>query len=740
MTDGARPAQGDGGDSVPRLIFWETTAGCNLRCTHCRRIDVADQLVPEDLTTEESKDLVDQIVAFCRPILILSGGEPLFRPDILEIARYAVDRGLHVALATNATLIDGPMARRIAESGIARVAVSLDGAVPATHDAFRALPGAFNRALEGIRLLKAQGTSLQINTTVARHNIHELPRIFDLALSLGADALHLFLLVPVGCGTEIADEQMVTPQEYEDTLNWLYDREREGRLELKATCAPHYFRIARQRRAAERREEAPAKPEGEAVASSGGTGHPGGLHAATKGCLAGTGVCFVSHKGEVFPCGYLPVRAGNVREEPLAGIWSGGAVFRQLRDPGLLRGKCGPCEFKNVCGGCRARAFGISGDYLAEEPFCLHEPRRQEASMRPANPTARRGARSEGGSRQTVMEMPARAGRDIDTTDRRLLNALQEDVPLVSRPFLAMGEKLDLAEDEVIARIRRLKGPEGTGVIRQISAIFDSRRLGYRSTLVGARVAPERVDEVAAVVNRHPGVSHNYRRDHEWNLWFTLAVPPEESVEAVVKALDEQVGGLEYRLFPALRIFKIGVKLDMEYGGEGPETAQGPGYEEGVQRHVLDERDRAFVRELQRDFELVPRPFAPMADRLGVGEEAVLAWARDAIEKGWLRRVAGVLRHRQAGFGGNGMAVWNVPEGRLEEVGAIAASFPETSHCLERATYPDWPYGLFTTVHARTRERCEAIVREISHRTGISDYLILFSSKEYKKVRVRYFA
>jgi DNA-binding Lrp family transcriptional regulator len=345
----------------------------------------------------------------------------------------------------------------------------------------------------------------------------------------------------------------------------------------------------------------------------------------------------------------------------------------------------------------------------------------------------------EEGIGEAVIEAAARDEQRISAADRSLLNAVQGDFLLVSRPFLAIGKKLDLSEDEVFARIRRLKRPEGGGVIRQISAIFDSRRLGYSSTLVGAMVEQERIEQVAAVVSRHPGVSHNYRRDHEWNLWFTLAVPPAESVEAVVEALDQEAGGLEYRLFPALRIFKIGVKLDMEDNGGGPETAHWNGYQEGEKGHSLDDRDRAFVRELQRDFELVSRPFAPMAERLGVNEEALFAWAEEARAKRWLRRVAGVLRHRQAGFDGNGLGVWNVPEGRIEEVGALAASYPQVSHCLQRATHPDWPYGLFTAVHARTREGCEEIVREISHSTGVSDYLVLFSTKEYKKTRVQYF-
>jgi heme b synthase len=347
---------------VPRLIFWETTAGCNLRCIHCRRIDVADGLVPEDLTSAESKQLIDQIVAFCNPILVLSGGEPLIRPDIFEVAECAVARGLRVALATNGTLIDKHMAQRIVDAGIRRIAISLDGATAETHDAFRALPGCFTQALEGIEHLRRQGMSVQINTTVARHNIDELPQILSLALSLGADALHIFLLVPVGCGVEIADEQMISPRQYEEVLNWLCDRDQEGLLELKATCAPHYFRIARQRTAAEKQQ----RVVGAAAASD--------LHAMTKGCLAGTGVCFVSHKGEVFPCGYLPLLAGNVRERPLQEIWERSEVFSALRDPELLQGKCGRCEFKRICGGCRARAYGMTGNYLDEEPFCVYEP------------------------------------------------------------------------------------------------------------------------------------------------------------------------------------------------------------------------------------------------------------------------------------------------------------------------------------------------------------------------------
>ncbi len=368
----------------PRLIFWETTAGCNLTCIHCRRTTVADQLLPQDLTTAEAYDLIDQIAAFARPILVLSGGEPLFRPDIFEIARHASDAGLIVALATNGTLIDREVARRIRESGIQRVSVSFDGADAPTHDLFRG-PGAFARAIAGIEHLREAGVPYQINTTVARHNVAQMPQTLAMARDLGATALHLFLLVPVGCGVEIADDQQISPAEYEAVLHWLYDAEMAGGIELKATCAPHYFRIVRQRQAAERRagivRERPHSHRRQEHAGGDGASPPGRhpMNAMTKGCLAGSGVCFVSHRGEVFPCGYLPLTAGNIRTQPLQEIWEGSPLFAELRDPDRLTGKCGLCEFKRVCGGCRARAYGMTLEYLGEEPFCSYEP--EQASV-----------------------------------------------------------------------------------------------------------------------------------------------------------------------------------------------------------------------------------------------------------------------------------------------------------------------------------------------------------------------
>jgi AdoMet-dependent heme synthase len=396
------------GVAKARLIFWEVTKGCNLRCIHCRA-SATELSSPSDLSTRTALGIIDQIVAAANPILVLSGGEPLYRSDIFQLARYATDKGLRVALATNGTLVTKQIARMIVDAGVKRVSISLDGADAMTHDTFRGIPGAFDAAVQALRNLKTLGMSVQINMTIARHNARQLPQVLGLAKQLGADALHTFLLVPVGCGVDIAAEQMVAPEEYEKMLNWFYDQSLEGGIELKATCAPHYFRVVRQRRVAEHRSADAAARAKSAVTDSSGIGpadmmmpgstgillkpqggHPGGnpgghpsdMNAMTKGCLAGTGVCFISHQGEVFPCGYLPVIAGDLRKQTFAEIWNGAKVFEQLRQTDNLKGKCGCCEFRNVCMGCRARAYAATGDFLDEEPFCVYQPKMVELKTR----------------------------------------------------------------------------------------------------------------------------------------------------------------------------------------------------------------------------------------------------------------------------------------------------------------------------------------------------------------------
>ncbi len=340
----------------PRLIAWELTNACNLACIHCRASAVREPQ-PGELTTAEAKHFVDELREY-RPILILTGGEPLLREDVYEIAQYATGKDLRVVLATNGTLLTSGIARKLKDSGIQRVSISIDGATKETHDVFRGEPGAFEGALRGIDILKTEGIGFQINTTITSRNLDEIPEIYDLAVELQASALHIFLLVPTGRGEEIESEE-IPPEEYERVLNWFYDKSRDKRMQLKATCAPHYFRIMRQR----------AKAEGIRI-----TPETHGLEAMTKGCLGGSAFCFVSSLGNVYPCGYLPALAGNIKMKPFKMIWEKSKVFNDLRDSGMLKGKCGICEYRNVCGGCRARAYAGTGDYLGEEPYCIYMP------------------------------------------------------------------------------------------------------------------------------------------------------------------------------------------------------------------------------------------------------------------------------------------------------------------------------------------------------------------------------
>ena len=341
-----------------RLLFWESTTRCNLACAHCRRIETAEEASREDLTTAEFRRVLDSCASLGNPIIIFSGGEPLMRDDWDVLAAHAQALGLPTALATNGTLIDDALARRIARAGFRRVSVSLDGADDATHDAFRRVDGAFQAAQAGIAALRAADVPVQVNATIAAHNDGQLDRIYDMTRKIGAEALHLFLLVPVGCGMEIGESHQLPAKRYEQVLEWVLDRQEDGDLELKATCAPHYYRLAAQRHA----------ETGSDV--SGGLASRHG-----RGCMCGVSVAFVSHKGEVFPCGYLPVHCGSVREQPFAEIWRNSEVFEKLRDYEALLGKCGRCEYKSVCGGCRARAYAMTGNYLAAEPACTYCPK-----------------------------------------------------------------------------------------------------------------------------------------------------------------------------------------------------------------------------------------------------------------------------------------------------------------------------------------------------------------------------
>jgi heme b synthase len=341
-----------------RLVAWEVTRSCNLNCVHCRAsADLGPY--PGELSGEKSLEVLEQISLVGNPIVILTGGEPLLRKDVFELASHGTALGLRMVMATNGTLLTSDVTEKIKASGIKRVSISIDGADADAHDHFRQVNGSFQGSLEGIHLLKQSGIEFQINTTVTRHNLEQIKPILDLAVDLGAAAHHIFLLVPTGRAKDMVDQEIDAAQ-YEDLLRWFYHMRDQVPLHLKATCAPHYYRILRQE----------ARAKGETVDYE-----TYGLDAVTRGCLGGTAFCFISHDGIVQPCGYLELACGNLKKQTFQAVWNDSEIFQKLRQFSSYGGKCGRCEYLKFCGGCRARAFESTGDFLAEEPLCLYQPK-----------------------------------------------------------------------------------------------------------------------------------------------------------------------------------------------------------------------------------------------------------------------------------------------------------------------------------------------------------------------------
>jgi DNA-binding Lrp family transcriptional regulator len=330
---------------------------------------------------------------------------------------------------------------------------------------------------------------------------------------------------------------------------------------------------------------------------------------------------------------------------------------------------------------------------------------------------------------------------ELEAADRELLNAVQWDFPLEPRPYAALAQRLGTSEPEVLDRVGRVKE---LGVLRQLSAIFDTRALGYSSALVAAKIDPDRVDEAAAVISTHPGVSHNYKRNHPYNLWYTIAVPPGDPLDAHIDVLHRDSGALVTRKLPTLRLFKIGVKLDMTGATAADakvevEAHERPERREHMPAPELSDLEIAAIRVSQEDLPLVERPFAAEGEQIGSDETTVLRLLESFKERNLMRRFAAVMNHRSAGYKANAMGVWAVPEDQLEEIGPQMAGFAHVSHCYRRPTYDDWPYSVFTMIHGHTARDCEDTIAAIEADTGIDEYALLWSVKEYKKVRVRYF-
>ena len=343
--------------NTPRLVAWEVTRSCNLNCVHCRAASEKGPY-PGELDTKTCFRVLDEIADTGKPIVILTGGEPLLREGIFDVSAYGTQLGLRMVMATNGTLVTPEIAEKMASSGIQRVSISIDGANADAHDQFRQVSGAFEGALSGIEVLKRKGIEFQINTTVTKHNVDQIPDILEMTIRLGAAAHHIFLLVPTGRARDMVDQE-IDAKAYEGLLHWFYEMGKKVPIHLKATCAPHYYRILRQE----------AHKRGEKVDYE-----TYGLDAMTRGCLGGISFCFISHDGIVQPCGYLELNCGDLKSASFGEIWQASEIFTKLRDFSSYGGKCGRCEYLKFCGGCRARAYESTGDFMAEEPLCMYQP------------------------------------------------------------------------------------------------------------------------------------------------------------------------------------------------------------------------------------------------------------------------------------------------------------------------------------------------------------------------------
>jgi len=667
----------------PQLIAWEITRACPLACRHCRA-SAHPEPYEGELSTAECFRVLDHIAAFARPTIILTGGEPLLRPDVFDLAARASTLGLSPVLATCGRPLTDAVAAHLREVGVRAVSISIDGAEAASHDAFRGTPGAFDTALAALATARRAGLVTQVNTTVTRLNRAELPALRDLAIRAGAAVFNPFLLVPTGRGRDLTGLALSAP-EYEETLAWLADQEDRTDLRIRVTCAPHYQRILRERRPRDT-DTAPPGP---------------------RGCLGGKTFAFISHRGVVQICGFLDLACGDLRREDFdfRRIWETSEVLRHVRDVDAYHGRCGRCEYRQVCGGCRARAFALTGDYLAEEPLCVYQPRKVAATPLDA----------------------------LDATDRRLLTTVQADLPVTERPFDVLAERLGLDAADVVRRIARLRSD---GFIRRLGPVFDSHRLGYTSTLVAARVPPERLTEVAALVGALPGVTHSYERRHAWNFWFTLITRSSDEIDRLLAALRRQTGLADFHSLPALTVYKIRVQFDLT--GDAA-VARPPSLPAAGPPVAISEAQRELVRRLQTGLPVEPEPFAAMAAALGQPAARIVDQVRAWLDAGVIRRFGAVVRPRALGDRAGGMAGLHVAADRIDAVGRRLAARPEISHCYRRPPMPDFPYNLFAMVHGHTEAEVRDLVNREAADLDLPDHDLLFSGTEFKKSSMLFF-
>jgi len=690
------------GGLLPQIVAWETTRQCGLSCRHCRASATGSRPAGE-LTTEEGLRLISSLAALPIRLLILTGGEPMMRADIYDLARAAVAKGIRVVMAPCGPLLNAETAVLAREAGISAVSLSLDAADAAGHDAFRGVAGAFESALRGLRCARRAGLTVQINTTVTRLNVEQLPAIVALAEREGVATVDFFFLVPTGRGGALKDLQL-DAEHAEQVLTWIAETDGTRGVRLKSTCAPQMARVRMQ--------------HGDA-----------GRGGASGGCMAGRGFLFISHVGNVQPCGFLDMPCGNVRSAgfDMRSLLEAADGLRQLGEREQLGGYCGCCAYRQACGGCRARANAMTGSALGEEPFCAWAERHKSDRA--------------GGS------VPRRMDEDA------IVTALQRGVPLETRPFAALGRTLGTTEEVVLGVLRRMLED---GSARRFGAVFDARRLGYRSELCAMDVPEADLCRIGAVVAAHPGVTHCYRRGHPPgvppfpdrpdvasipNLWFTLAVL-RDSFAVEMALLEASVAPYAVWRLPAVRRFKIDVIFDPGRRDTG-ERVPGMGAvhtpaDGDMER--MTAADREIVQALEGNIPVRPDLFAGFTTGAGGGEAPLLERLRTWERTGTLRRIAMVVRHQRIGFTANAMCIWPVAADQIVEAGRRLAAWPEVTHCYARPVRPGWPYNLYAMIHTSDWGDTLRLFERIGESAGLAGGRFLGSLHEYKKTSMRYFA
>ncbi len=679
-----------------QVVAWETTRRCPLRCRHCRG-SARDELQAGELDTGEGKRLIDAVAEAAGRLLIFTGGEPLTRPDLYPLLEYARERGLRTALAACGPSLDERTTERLRRAGVARISVSLDSHAAPAHDRFRGVDGAFAAALAGLDNARRAGLPFQVNTTVTRHNLEHLPQILELVIRLGAVAWDVFFLVPVGRGEQLAGEAM-SAEESEMVLRWLAEVRERSPIPVQVTCAPQLARVL-----------------AESPTLSGQS---------ARGCMAGRGFLFISHRGVLQPCGFLDVPCGDLRQADfnLSELLRTSPTLAALRHPEDLRGSCGACRYRQACGGCRARAKAAGGDILGPEPTCS-------------------------GKRGPLWLPPAEAARQLDPEpEARVLHRLQSGLPVEPRPFAGIGRELGLSEEAVMGVA---EAALADGRARRLGGIFDPGRIGYASALCAVAVAPDEARETASYLVSVPGITHCYLRKPfvrgprhgngkvaTPNLWFTLQAPRAE-FDAAWADVCERLHPRVPALLPALNRYKI----QAVFGADGsvlPDAGARTNNAAGGAAIVLTEAERLAVRILQATLPIASRPFAAAAKQGGISEETLLSAAQKFQSCGALRRIALVARHQLLGYRANAMVVWEVEPLRVRAAGEWLAGRPDVTHCYERRPAPGVPGNLFAMFHAKDWGELFGAVETAEAHCGIHGGIAMVTTREFKKTSMRY--